>query len=74
MIFRIKNGAQFLWWLWQIWIWRNKTIFEDNFQRSTDHTYMILKMVEDVGKYTQLPLNVRQCDTIFVGWKIPQEG
>ena len=28
--------------------WRNKTIFEDNFQRSTDHTYMILKMVEDI--------------------------
>jgi len=35
---------------------------------------MSLKMVEDIDKYTQHPLNVRQCDTIFVGWKIPQEG
>ena len=33
---------------WQIWIRRNKTIFEDDFQRPTDHTYMILKMVEDI--------------------------
>jgi len=72
MVFRIKNGAQFLWWL--AGMWRNKTIFEDNFQRPTDHTYMILKMVEDIDKYTQHPHNVRQCDTIFVGWKRPQEG
>jgi len=59
---------------WQIWIWRNKTIFEDDFQRPSDHTYRILKMVEDMDKYTQHPLNVHQRDTIFVGWKRPQEG
>ena len=59
---------------WQIWIRRNKTIFEDDFQRPSDHAYRILKMVEDIDKYTQHPLNVRQRDTIFVGWKRPQEG
>jgi len=35
---------------------------------------MILKIVEDIDKYIQHPLNVHQCNTIFVGWKRPQEG
>jgi len=59
---------------WLIWKWRNKTIFKDDFQSPSDHTYMIIKMIEDIDKYTQHPLIVRQCSTIFVGWKRPQEG
>jgi len=53
---------------------RNKTIFEDDFQHQIDPTFKILKMVEDIEKYTQDPLNIHQSDTIFIGWKRPREG
>ncbi|CAJ2648154.1 unnamed protein product [Trifolium pratense] len=59
---------------WYMWMWRNKTIFEEDFQRPTNTTYTILKMAEDIDNYTHHPLNSRQCDTIFIGWKKPQEG
>jgi hypothetical protein len=59
---------------WYIWIWRNKTIFEEDFQRPSDPIFKILKMVDDIDKYIRHPMNIRQCDTIFIGWKRPQEG
>jgi hypothetical protein len=55
-------------------MWRNKTIFEKDFQHPTNATYTILKMAKDIGNYTHHPLNPCQCDTIFIGWKRPQEG
>ncbi|MCH97348.1 ribonuclease H protein, partial [Trifolium medium] len=59
---------------WHLWMWRNKNIFEEDFQRSTDPIVKILKMVDDIDNYTRHPLNIRRCDTIFIGWKRPQEG
>ncbi|PNX76496.1 ribonuclease H [Trifolium pratense] len=53
---------------------RNQTISEDDFQRQTDPTYMIIKMVEDIDKCIHHILNIRQCDTIFIGWRSPREG
>jgi hypothetical protein len=32
-----------------------KTIFEDDFQRLTDPTYAILKIVKDIDNYTNHP-------------------
>ncbi|AES70903.1 hypothetical protein MTR_3g064730 [Medicago truncatula] len=32
-----------------MWMWRNKTIFEDDFQRPINPTFNILKMVEDIN-------------------------
>ncbi|KAK2400076.1 TMV resistance protein N [Trifolium repens] len=51
---------------WHIWMWRNKTIFEDDFQRSNDQIFKILKTDEDIEKYTQHP--------DFIGRKSPREG
>lgn len=31
-------------------------------------------MVEDIDKYSHHPLKNHQYDTIFIGWKRPQEG
>ena len=59
---------------WHMWKWRNKTIFEDDFQRPNDPTYVIIKMVEDIDKCIHHPLNIRHYDTIFIGWKRPREG
>jgi len=35
-------------------MWRNKTIFEEDFRRSTDPTYAILKMVKDIDNYSTI--------------------
>ncbi|KAK2441944.1 TMV resistance protein N [Trifolium repens] len=59
---------------WHMWKWRNKTIFEDDFQRPNDPTYVIIKMVEDIDMCIHHPLNIRHYDTIFIGWKRPREG
>ncbi|KAK2452886.1 TMV resistance protein N [Trifolium repens] len=53
MVSKTGSGEQFLWWKW-----RNKTIFEDNFQCPNDPTYV----------------NIRHYDTIFIGWKRHREG
>ena len=59
---------------WHIWMWRNKTIFEDEFQRPNDPIFKILKTVEDMEKYTKHPLNIHRSNTVFIGWKSPQDG
>ncbi|GAU41583.1 hypothetical protein TSUD_271920 [Trifolium subterraneum] len=59
---------------WHIWTWRNKTIFEDDFQRPSNPTYTILKMVDEIENCNRHPMNIRHGDTIFIGWKKPQEG
>lgn len=50
-----------------------KTIFEDDFQRLTDPTYAILKIVKNIDNYTNHPFKTHQYDTIFIGWKRPRE-
>ncbi|GAU25598.1 hypothetical protein TSUD_260320 [Trifolium subterraneum] len=31
-------------------------------------------MVDDIDNCTRHPLNIRRCDSIFIGWKRPREG
>jgi hypothetical protein len=52
----------------------NKTIFEDDFRRPTDPTYAILKMVEDIYKYSHHPLKTHQYDTILLAGKDLKRG
>ncbi|CAJ2647032.1 unnamed protein product [Trifolium pratense] len=59
---------------WHIWTWRNKTIFEDDFQYPTNPTYIILKMVDEIDNCNHNPMNLYHGNTIFIGWKKPQEG
>jgi hypothetical protein len=59
---------------WHIWMWRNKTNFEEDFQHPSNATYTILKMAKDIDNYTHHPLNPRQCDTVFIGWKKTSRG
>jgi hypothetical protein len=33
---------------WHIWTWRNKSIFEEGFQRPNDSSRVILKMVAEI--------------------------
>jgi hypothetical protein len=54
-------------------MWRNTIILEEDFQRPTDPIFMILNMVDDIDKYTRHPLNICQCNTMFIGWKRPRE-
>jgi ribonuclease HI len=57
-------------------MWRNKSIFEEGFRRPNNPTQVILKMVTEINRCKQTHLNgrPRQKDTIFIGWKQPQEG
>jgi hypothetical protein len=59
---------------WHMWIRMNKTIFLEDFQRPADATYTILMMAKDIDNCTYHPLNSRQSNTIFIGWKRPHEG
>ncbi|PNX66909.1 ribonuclease H, partial [Trifolium pratense] len=53
---------------------RNKSIFEDDFQRPSNPTYTILKMVDDIDNCNHHSMNISHGNTVFIGWKKPQEG
>ncbi|GAU10638.1 hypothetical protein TSUD_421140, partial [Trifolium subterraneum] len=59
---------------WHIWTWRNKSIFEEGFQRPNDPSQAILKMVTEIDRYGHTLPNerYRQLETIYIGWKHPQ--
>ncbi|CAJ2669285.1 unnamed protein product [Trifolium pratense] len=61
---------------WYLWMWRNKSIFEEGFRRPSNPTHVIFKMVTEIDRCKQAHVNGRpqQKDTIFIGWKQPQEG
>jgi hypothetical protein len=60
---------------WHLWNWRNKTIFEDNFQRPANPTRVIQAFSSTIEDCTNNLLQApRHTETIFVGWKHPQEG
>jgi hypothetical protein len=61
---------------WQLWTWRNKTIFEDAFNRPINPTQVILKMSREIGSCmkTNLTGMPKRMDTIFIGWNRPREG
>jgi ribonuclease HI len=57
-------------------MWRNKSIFEEDFRRPNNPTDVILKMSMEVDRCEQTHLDgwTRQNDTIYIGWKQPQDG
>jgi len=57
-------------------MWRNKSIFEEEFHRPFNPIDLILKMATEIGncKQTQITGWPQHTDTIFIGWKKPQEG
>ncbi|GAU45178.1 hypothetical protein TSUD_178710 [Trifolium subterraneum] len=72
-----KDGWQttFMTTCWLLWTWRNKTIFEDNFQRPYDPIRIIQKYSMDIDEciyqYLQTP---QQKETIYIGWRKPPDG
>ncbi|GAU31042.1 hypothetical protein TSUD_214780 [Trifolium subterraneum] len=61
---------------WQLSTWRNKTIFGDAFNHPINPTQVILKMSREIDScmktnFTGMP---KRMNTIFIGWKRPQEG
>ncbi|GAU36844.1 hypothetical protein TSUD_213680 [Trifolium subterraneum] len=58
---------------WHIWTWRNKAIFEEDFQRPNDPSQVILRMTKDIKhyKHTLMTGIRRQRETIYIGWKYP---
>ncbi|WJX23886.1 hypothetical protein P8452_13068 [Trifolium repens] len=59
---------------WHLWTWRNKSIFEEGFQRPYDPTFTTLKVAKEIEGYSKAPGSNKKCDTIYIGWKSPQEG
>ncbi|CAJ2657953.1 unnamed protein product [Trifolium pratense] len=58
---------------WHLWNWRNKAIFEEDFQRPNDPSQVILRMTKDIEQYERtLKTGIRiQRETIYIGWKNP---
>jgi len=61
---------------WYIWKWQNKTIFKENFQRPVNPTSIIQKFTSDIEDCTlnHFQMVLRHTETIYIGWKYPQEG
>jgi hypothetical protein len=54
---------------WHLWTWRNKSIFEEGFQRPHDPTFTTLKVRREIeGCFDALESN-RKCDMIYIVWK-----
>ena len=61
---------------WYLWKWRNKNIFEEDFQRPNNPTNVILKMTMEIDSCEQTHVTgwTHQKDTLFIGWKWPRDG
>jgi hypothetical protein len=57
-------------------MWRNKSVFEEDFRRPNNPTQVILKMAMEIDGYEQTHLKgwTHQYDTAFIGWNQSQEG
>ncbi|MCH80789.1 ribonuclease H protein [Trifolium medium] len=57
-------------------MWRNKSIFKEDFQHPVDPTYVILKMAKDIDMcdHTHSTGWPQHMDTIYIGWKRPLKG
>ncbi|PNX74307.1 ribonuclease H [Trifolium pratense] len=60
---------------WHLWKWRNKSIFEEDFQRPNNPTNVILKMALEIDRCEQTHLDgwTHRSDTVYIGWKQPRE-
>ena len=56
---------------WHLWTWRNKTIFEEGFQRPDNPTFVIQKFIMSIEEVSQdqLKNNPQQMETAYIGWK-----
>jgi ribonuclease HI len=61
---------------WFLWKWRNKSIFEDDFQQPNNPILAIHNFTRGMDLCsTQLPHpNIQRKETIYIGWKKPPEG
>jgi ribonuclease HI len=61
---------------WFMWTWRNKAIFEENFQQPNNPVLVIQNFVQkiDLCSNQQLHRNFPMKETIYIGWKKPPEG
>ena len=61
---------------WHLWMWRNKSIFEEEFHLPFNPIDVILKMATEIDncKQTQISGWPQHTDTISIGWNTPQEG
>jgi len=61
---------------WHLWTWRNKSIFEEEFHRPFNPIDVILKMAIEIDNCEQTHVTgwPQLTETIFIGWKTPQEG
>ena len=61
---------------WYLWKWRNKTIFEVDFQRPYNPNILIQRFVRDIEDYNleHLHRGSKVKDIIYIGWKRPHEG
>ena len=59
-----------------MWTWRNKTIFEENFQQPNNHVLVIQNFAQkiDLCSNQRLHRNFQMKETIYIGWKKPPEG
>jgi ribonuclease HI len=56
---------------WNLWKWRNKSIFEEDFHRPIDPIRIIFELVQAIGRgeHPQPPQVSQNFDTIYIGWK-----
>lgn len=61
---------------WFMWTWRNKAIFEDNFQQLNNPVLVIQNFVQkiDLCSNQRLHRNFPMKETIYIGWKKPPKG
>jgi len=61
---------------WHLWMWRNKSIFEEEFHCPFNPIDVILKMATEIDNCKQRQISgwAQHTNTIFIGWKTPQEG
>ncbi|WJX23235.1 hypothetical protein P8452_12461 [Trifolium repens] len=59
---------------WNLWTWRNKSIFEEDFHRPIDPIRVILDLVQAIDRGDDLHLirGSRRFDTIYIGWNRPR--
>ncbi|PNY10311.1 secologanin synthase-like protein [Trifolium pratense] len=62
---------------WHLWMWRNKSIFEEDFRRTTNPTHVILKIAMEIDRYEQNHLKGWMHSTILfslVGSSLGKDG
>lgn len=59
---------------WFHWQWRNRSIFEEGFQRPNNEVEVILKFVEEITRNANLAQANYCADIALVKWKQSEEG